>query len=148
MKKVYGLLSISLLMLTAHAGRIQLKDGTFVDIPDKISILNDLKEQAFVEERVGYPTPTSEARDVDGKELASGEEAVFNVNSGPVPAHSSSYIGVVVNARKYYLDYPTYYHSNADQKPPIEVMLTLKYKLSDILAGKKDSNGLNIPFNT
>ena len=57
MNKIYGLLSVSLIMLTAHAGRVQFKDGTYVDVPDKISILNDLKEQAFVEERVGYPTP-------------------------------------------------------------------------------------------
>ena len=147
MNKIYGLLSISLVMLNAYAGRIQLKDGTFVDVPDKVSILNDLKERAFVEERVGYPAPGSEAREVDGKELEGGEEIALDVNAGPAPEYSSRGIGIMVNARKYYLEYATYFHPEAAPAPRIEAMLTLKYKLSDILANKKDSTGLHIPFN-
>lgn len=147
MNKVYGLLCVSLVMLSAHAGRVRLKDGTYVDVPDKVSILNDLKEQAFVEERVSYPTSNSEARNPEGRELSSGQELELEVNEGPAPAHSSGAIGVMVNARKYYVDFPTYYHPNAEQKPPLEVYLTLKYKLSDVLSGRKDSLGLTAPYN-
>ena len=146
MNKVYGLLSLSLLASCAFAGRIQLKDGTFVDVPDKVSILNDLKDHAFVEESVWYPGG-SEARDVEGKELASGQEIALDVNSGPTPSQPSRGIGIIVNARKYYLDYATYFHPDAEAKPRIDVMLVLKYKLSDILALRKDSQGLDIPTN-
>lgn len=138
------LASLSVVLIQTHAISVELKNGTIVNVPDKIIIHNDMHENALIEQKVNYFVPPGKPN-VKTRHLESGEEIVLEVNRESTPSYyPENSLGVIMNKKKYHIFFATYYLPEAKEKikkPSPEAYLTLAYKLSDIIARKKDAQG-------
>ena len=122
-------LSLTLLISNIYAGKIKLKNGTYVEVPNAVTIHNDLDDDVFIEERSVKVTPKNEV-DVEVNKKISAQT-------------TTQLLGILINGRKYNVKYPTYFHPEADSHP-LEIYTVFKYKASDIVNGACDIQGLTV----
>ena len=137
-------LALIFLIFNIHAGRLRLKNGDLIDVPDKLIIYNDDEDIVFVETGVEFPAQCSEARRPQGFHLAKNQEREIEVNQTVSPQHSTDLLGICVKGRKYQLYYPTNFHPDALDGKPLEVLVRFRYKISDIMKEKVDQKGLTV----
>lgn len=125
MKKCVIFLPIALLCCTLQGTRVRLHDGNFADVPDKVTVINDLNEDVTVYEKVGW---------IDGYAIGTYELSKSQSRSTKTLFILEG-IETEVNKRKHFVKYPRLYHYDCNKNDIFEDEETeFKYKLSDIVA--------------
>lgn len=166
MKLIFSSLGISVLLLShLYAGKVILKDGTCLEIPEKLLIFNDLEKTIFVEEKVEEPEPTEEQklffelvgesmppqRLITGRTIPVAQEDEFEVNKEKKSLSPVAQIVIEFNSSRYPLRYPAY--SYPDAVLAMGAVTVFKYKASDVIKNLCDERGFTMqrksePVNT
>lgn len=129
MNKYMSILACTFLCGTLHATRVTLKDGNHVDVPDTVTIHNDLHESATIKELVGwidgYFTGTQELKD----------SQTYTVEHAQ--AVTLENVRAVAQGANCILDYPKYRELLGSVSQ--DVYTVYKYKLSDLIAQVKEN---------
>lgn len=134
-----------------NAGKIVLKDGSHVFVPDKLEIVCDIEKVFFDGTRsldsVKNEKTVSMAKEDAGLPITAISLIGIEVNRGKEQFLKTTpqTIFLILNGKQFPVKYPTYFHpERMPNAKPLELLVAFKYKLSHIMQGKEDQNGLTL----
>lgn len=163
MKKILlffiSILNCHFFVVPLYAGKIILKDGTCIEIPDKLVIYNDLKDSIFVAKEEAAPAPTEAQKRLlalcaannvvtsltTGNTILTNTEDEITVNAEKRFTPAQAYVTIEANNNRYKLLYPTYCY--AEGILVLTTQTVFAYRASDVINNQCDAQGLTVRFN-